>query len=556
MFASAVVKRLGVTCRAVWIAGRRTNILRSLYRDKNPSIMDTEQNTRREPITLASERVFKFWDYPAFILISIFGIAAILYFYSHWFLFHDDWANHPFFYAILGLSISASLLNNQGRWFLLPMMRRPYPVAAKAGWKVGVATTVVQDAEPLELLEKSLRVLVALDYPHDTWVLDEGDDDEVRALCQRLGAQHFSRKKHQQYQSDSGTFQSRSKHGNYNAWLHQIGFQRYDIITLFDPDHVADPGFLSEVLGYFEDPKIGYVQAAQAFSNQKSSLIARGAAEESYEYYSSIQMINHRAGYPTIIGSHNTHRVSALKEVGGLAPHDADDLLLTLSYQSHGWRGVYVPKILARGLAPVGLHAYLTQQRRWARSVLDIKFRRYPELSRHLSPAARFIGVFHGLHYIYGGLIPFIGLTLILYLLIARTTPQAMSVTLVTPLAALCGVLQLCEFYRQRFYLDPRNEGGLRWRAFLLKLAKWPYFLLAVYEVVCGRVVPYVVTHKVKAEPGGRLMFWPHFSVAVTVGVTWMIRMLSGDLLQAAVVHILAAGIVIGSCIFSVGGTL
>jgi cytochrome bd-type quinol oxidase subunit 1 len=126
--------------------------------------MDIEQNTRREPISLASERVFKFWDYPAFILISIFGIAAILYFYSHWFLFHDDWANHRFFYAIFGLSICASLLNNQGRWFLLPMMRRPYPVAAKAGWKVGVATTVVRDAEPLELLEESLRVLVALDY--------------------------------------------------------------------------------------------------------------------------------------------------------------------------------------------------------------------------------------------------------------------------------------------------------------------------------------------------------------------------------------------------------
>ncbi len=72
-------------------------------------------------------------------------------------------------------------------------------------------------------------------------------------------------------------------------------------------------------------------------------------------------MFNHSTGYPTIIGSHNTHRVVALKEVGGLAPHDADDLLLTLSYQSHGWHGVYVPKILARGLSPLDWSTYLTQ---------------------------------------------------------------------------------------------------------------------------------------------------------------------------------------------------
>ena len=85
--------------------------------------------------------------------------------------------------------------------------------------------------------------LVTLDYPHDTWVLDEGDEDRVKALCLRLGAKHFSRKNLSHYQTDSGLFQSRSKHGNYNAWLYEIGFKRYDIITAFDPDHVPQPCF-------------------------------------------------------------------------------------------------------------------------------------------------------------------------------------------------------------------------------------------------------------------------------------------------------------------------
>ena len=53
-------------------------------------------------------------------------------------------------------------------------------------------------------------------------------------------------------------------------------------------------------------------------------------------------------GYPIVTGCHTTHRAAALKAVGGFASHDADDLLITLLYRSQGWRGVYVPKILAR----------------------------------------------------------------------------------------------------------------------------------------------------------------------------------------------------------------
>ncbi len=245
--------------------GRRSQarILTRLIEDKKSRHMKAEQKAKHDYVTVVSEKVFTLRDYSVFAVVSILGIAAILYFYSHWFLFHDDWPNHPIFYAVLGLSISASLLSNQARWFLLPMMRRPCPMAPEAGLKVGVATTVVRDAEPLEMLERSVRALVALDYPHDTWVLDEDDDDAVRSLCDRLGAQHFSRKKRRQYQNESGTFQSHSKHGNYNAWLHQIGFRNYEFVALFDPDHVAKPGFLSEVLGFFKDRKIAYVQVAR-----------------------------------------------------------------------------------------------------------------------------------------------------------------------------------------------------------------------------------------------------------------------------------------------------
>jgi hypothetical protein len=101
------------------------------------------------------------------------------------------------------------------------MIRRP-------DWKVGVATTFVPAAESIEMLEETVRALVAMDYPHERWGLDEGDDDgEVKALCARLGAYHFSRKNLQQYHTARGAFESRSKHRNYNAWLYEIGFDQH-----------------------------------------------------------------------------------------------------------------------------------------------------------------------------------------------------------------------------------------------------------------------------------------------------------------------------------------
>src|SRR5207237_104011 len=133
-------------------------------------------------------------------------------------------------------------------------------------------------------------VAVAMDYPHDNCVLDEGNDDRVKALCCSLGARHFSRKGLSEYQTSSGPFQAKTKHGNYNAWLAEIGFANYDIVVGFDPDHIPAPRFLSRVLGYFDDPKVGFVQAAQLYYNQGASFVAKGAAEETYAYYSSIQM--------------------------------------------------------------------------------------------------------------------------------------------------------------------------------------------------------------------------------------------------------------------------
>jgi cellulose synthase (UDP-forming) len=498
---------------------------------------------------VVTEKAFKVWDYPLFILLTGLSFSTILYFMWHWFSL-KDWSYYPGTFSMMTFILAVKLLNNQSRWFLLPLMRKPIPMKPRTSWKVGVVTTFVPDAEPLEMLEETAKALIALDYPHDTWILDEGDDDQVKALCQRLGARHFSRKNLPQYQMESGPFQSCSRHGNYNAWLYDIGFDRYDIITQFDPDHVPEPSFLSQVLGYFEDPRVGYVQVAQAYYNQKASFIARGAAEETYAHYSSTQMASYAMGYTIIIGGHSTHRVTALKNVGGFAAHDADDILITFFYHNCGWQGVYVPQILARGLTPVDWGGYLTQQLKWARSVLDIKLRIYPRLLSDLSFKTRTMSLLHGLSYLESSLIVCMGLILTTYMLISGSTPNVVSYLTILRLATLCAVLLLCDFYRQRFYLDWRSEWGLRWRATVLQYAKWPYLILAFYQVILDRKASFPINPKIKVRSWHYIWLWPHLVVVVVLGTAWVSGMISGHVIHP-LLHIWTALVVTGSLILA-----
>jgi cellulose synthase (UDP-forming) len=496
--------------------------------------------------SVRSEKVFTCFDYLTFTVLTVLASGAIVHFMAQW-LANADWARSlTVFWGLTFIGIG-KLASIQLRWWYLPFMKRPKPMAVRSGWKVGVATTFVPGEEPIEMLEQTVRALIDLEYPHETWVLDEGNDIRVAALCAELGAFHFSRKNYPHYQTRDGVFQARSKHGNYNAWLHEVGFKKYDVITAFDPDHVPQAAFLSEVLGYFNDPNVGYVQAPQAYYNQRASFIARGAAEETYGYYSATQMFGYSIGCPIATGCHSTHRVTALKEVGGFPAHDAEDLLITLLYRSAGWRGVYVPKILARGLTPVDWAGYLKQQLRWARSVLDIKFRIYPKIAGKLPVKERVTSFMHGLFYLQPMVVA-AGLVLLAYMLMTGSVPPAaLNHSVIGAFCLLVATLVFCEFFRQRFYLDRRNEWGWHWRAGLLQLAKWPYFLLAVYQVLSKRRFPYLLTSKVRARAQAYVLL-PHVFVAELIFIAWIVGALKDGSLHP-LLHLSAAGAGIGSLV-------
>lgn len=504
--------------------------------------------SRGTTLTLASsnqiiqdERIFRRADFPIYALLSLVQLAALIITGWHW--FRTGRADeHPILFALLTSLLVSAVGAHAMRWLMLPKMRRPVPRPPRPGLRVAAVTTFVPDGESILMLEETLRGMVGMDYPHDTWVLDEGDSDEVRALCERCGARHFTRKGIERYQQPTGIFESRSKHGNYNAFFDAHGYQDYDIIAGFDPDHVPERTFLTRILGYFDDPEVAYVQLPQIYYNQRASFIARGGAEETYSYYDTTQPAAYSGGWPIVTGCHHTHRVSALREIEGFAPHDADDMLITYCYRQAGYRGVFSPEIQARGITPVDWAGYLGQQYRWARSVLDIKLRIQHRMDLKLPWHESLLCYFHGFYYV-RGVANLVGMLVIIYSLLTGNTPAVAQTGVFSLVLGLMGLFLLSDLYRQRFYIDFRRQAGIHWRAMITQYAKWPVMLRALIDVIPNRKTKYTLTRKVagNAERRARPILVPHAIIAGSLLASWAYAVSAGH--RNLVVELWALGL-------------
>ncbi|MEZ4572160.1 MAG: glycosyltransferase [Thermomicrobiales bacterium] len=204
-------------------------------------------------------------------------------------------------------------------FFFLVRMRQPEPIIPPAGLRVAMATAIVPSSESLDVLERTLAAMVAVRYPHDNWVLDEGGDDRVRELCDRYGAHYWSRRGIPEFNQPDWPFQAKTKSGNYNAWFNDVAYDAYDFLVQLDTDHAPVPEYLDEVLGYFGDPDVAYVALPSVYWNL-TDWTARGSSEQSQVFQGPMQMGYYGwARTPMIIGSHAAYRIDHLKEIGGFA---------------------------------------------------------------------------------------------------------------------------------------------------------------------------------------------------------------------------------------------
>ncbi|MFE2427341.1 glycosyltransferase family 2 protein [Streptomyces sp. NPDC059373] len=271
--------------------------------------------------------------------------------------------------------------------------RDPVPVTAEPGTRVAFLTTFVPGKEPLEMVRATLEGAVGLrhDGPLDVWLLDEGDDPEVKRFCDRLGVHHFTRKDIERWNQPKGAFRAKTKHGNYNAWLDAHG-DAYDFMACVDTDHIPLPNFLERMLGYFRDPDVAFVVGPQVYGNYDTP-VTKAAESQQFLFHALIQRAGNAYGSPMFVGTNNVVRVSVLQQIGGLYDSVTEDMATGL--EIHGtrnpesgraWRSVYTPDVLAVGEGPSSWTDFFSQQLRWSRGTYETVLKQFWKAPFVLSP--------------------------------------------------------------------------------------------------------------------------------------------------------------------------
>ncbi len=247
--------------------------------------------------------------------------------------------------------------------FLLVSVRVPDRddvATAPPGLSVDVFIPTVN--EPVDIVRRTAFAALGLTYPHETWILDDGERPEMRALAAEIGCRYAARTEHND-----------TKAGNLN---HALGLAQGDFIAIFDADHVADPRFLERTLGYFSDERLAFVQTPQELFNTDSfdHLRTQRTTSNGASFFHRVIQRSRDASNSTIYsGSSAVLRRRALDAIGGFATGTiSEDVHTSFRLHAAGWGSVFHPEILSAGMGPLNAAAYCAQRLRWSQDTLQL----------------------------------------------------------------------------------------------------------------------------------------------------------------------------------------
>ncbi len=426
---------------------------------------------------------FRFFDVILFILVS----------YIIW---------HPIIMEVLTWSVSSNIRDNPAK--------KPIP-----NRRVAFITTIVPQNEPIELLHKCLPAMVNASYPHDTWLLDEGNSQDVKNICKLYGVKHFSRQGIDNFNTKRGKY-TKTKGGNHNSWYDTYG-NDYDFVAQIDTDFIPHHDFLTKTLGYFRNPRVAFVGTPQVYGNANSSVVAKGASEQQYNFYGVVLRGLSGMGMTLLIGANHVIRVSAFKKVNHYTAHITEDLITGMKLHANGFKSIYVPQILALGEGPSSWEAYFSQQFRWAYGCIDILLKHTPRYLKKLGLRQSMYYLLLQQHYFTGVIMALSIILLSLYFIFGWRTASVDVFQFFTFYSVVLVLSWLMSVWLQRFNTDRHKQGELLLAGKIISIAAWPIWFLAFINVIMGKQIVYKVTPKGKLDGDiktSNKIFLPHYAFA------------------------------------------
>lgn len=425
------------------------------------------------------------------------GVLSCLNF-LYWF-FQPEYRLNPFLFGLLSTTICYGILRKFYIWYHYFNISVPPTPKLKKEFTVDILTTYFP-GEPYKMIVDTLVAIQKITYPHTTYLCDEANDSYLIKICAELGVNHVTRDNRVD-----------AKAGNINNALKQASGE---ICVILDPDHIPLPHFLDPIVPHFNDPEIGFVQIVQSYYNIHETLVARGAAEQTFQFYGPMMMSMNSYGTVNAIGANCTFRRAALDSIGGHAPGLSEDMHTSMLLHAKGWKSVYIPQILARGLVPSNLTSFFKQQLKWSRGTFDLLFHVYPKQFKNFTIRQKLHYGLLPLHYLVGTM-SFINFLIPILSLLLSETPWGGNILffglIILPVSASTLLIRA---YIQKWVIE-KKERGFHIMGGLLQIATWwVYFLGFIYTLI-KKEIPYLPTPKDDEESTNLMITIPNMVIGL-----------------------------------------
>ena len=192
------------------------------------------------------------------------------------------------------------------------------------------------------------------------YICDDGNSPVIRELARGFGVAYLLRPDRPLHK----------KSGNLNYALTRSSGE---FVVVFDADFAPAPEFLTETLPYMLYENLGIVQTSQYFDvkmMQTRNWIQQLSGSTQDMFFCWAQPARNAADAAMCVGTNVVYRRKALEAANGFPRVEGggEDVITGLDFYTAGYRTLYVPLNLAKGVCPDTFEAAVNQQYRWALS--------------------------------------------------------------------------------------------------------------------------------------------------------------------------------------------
>jgi len=251
-------------------------------------------------------------------------------------------------------------------------IKHPYPKQLHSRSPF-VSLQVPTYSEPPEIVIKTLEALNKIDYQnYEVIVIDNNTKDQdlwkpVSEYCQQIGP----RFKFFHIDNLPG-----AKAGALN-YINDAINPKAEVIGVIDADYEADSNFLKELVGYFEDPKLGFIQTPHDYREWRNNMFLTMCYWEYRIFFHSTMISLNERDSGITVGTMCLLRKEAFDKAGGWSEWCVtEDSELAIRIHDQGYSSIYIDKTYGRGLIPDSFEGYKKQRYRWTAGPVQ-EFRHY-----------------------------------------------------------------------------------------------------------------------------------------------------------------------------------